>query len=623
MFVLGTAGHIDHGKSKLVEALTGIDPDRLPEEKERGMTIDLGFAWLALPDGSEVGIVDVPGHERFVKNMVAGVGGIDAVLFIVAADDGWMPQSQEHLQILDMLKIQTGIVVITKIDLVDPEWVGLVEEDVKEKVKGTILQDVPIVKVSSTQKIGTDKMYQEITRMISRLGRQKDVGKPRMYIDRVFTMSGRGTVVTGTLRDGCFQSGEEVEILPQEISVRIRELQTHKKVHKEVAPGTRVAMNLAGVEKEKLKRGDVITRVGLDKTIETFVAYVEVVSTLKSPIKHNANLLLILGTTELVARAKILDKDQILPGESSFVQFLCKGRLLARIGDHFILRLPSPQITVGGGTVLDVSPRVHKRKDGELISDLQRRLSLDMSDLILSELKKWGLVPKRQILKASNFSQEQIQSSLKELEKEGKIFSIGDFIVDLITWEETSKRVVSEIEKTHKTFPYKIGAKLAEFSSRLKIKENLFDQTVKHLVAEKKIVQQGAYLRLSDHQSTLSPRQKELSEKILQEFASKPLSPPTKEELLNLGTDYEDVLLFLIEQGQLVELKEGVLLRSDDFEKIKAKVKDFIGQQGAATVSQLRAHLDTTRKYMVPILEKLDQLGVTQREGDKRTLPAR
>ena len=606
-----------------MEALTGIDPDRLPEEKERGMTIDLGFAWLALPDGSEVGIVDVPGHERFVKNMVAGVGGIDAVLFIVAADDGWMPQSREHLQILDMLKIQTGIVVITKIDLVDPEWVELVEEDVKEKVKGTILQDVPIVKVSSTQKIGTDKMYQEITRMISRLGRQKDVGKPRMYIDRVFTMSGRGTVVTGTLRDGCFQLGEEVEILPQNIGARIRELQTHKKVHKEVAPGTRVAMNLAGVEKEKLKRGDVVTRVGLDKTIETFIAHVEVVSTLKSPIKHNANLLLILGTTELVARARILDKDQIPPGESSFVQFLCKGRLLARIGDHFILRLPSPQITVGGGTVLDVSPRVHKRKDGELISDLQRRLSLDMSDLILSELKKWGLLTKRGILKASNFSQEQIQSSLKELEKEGKIFSIGDFIADLITWKETSERVVSEIEKTHKTFPYKIGAKLAEFSSRLKIKENLFDQTVKHLVAEKKIVQQGAYLRLSDHQSTLSPRQKELSEKILQEFASKPLSPPTKEELLNLGTDYEDVLLFLIEQGQLVELKEGVLLRSDDFEKIKAKVKDFIGQQGAATVSQLRAHLDTTRKYMVPILEKLDQLGVTQREGDKRTLPAR
>ncbi|UCB52450.1 MAG: selenocysteine-specific translation elongation factor [Candidatus Zixiibacteriota bacterium] len=623
MFVLGTAGHIDHGKSKLVEALTGIDPDRLPEEKERGMTIDLGFAWLALPDGSEVGVVDVPGHERFVKNMVAGVGGIDAVLFIVAADDGWMPQSEEHLQILDMLKIQAGVVVITKIDLVDPEWVGLVEEDVKDKVKGTILQDAPILKVSSTQKIGTDEVYQEITKMISRLAPQKDVGRPRIYIDRVFTMSGRGTVVTGTLRDGRFQSGQEVEILPREISARVRELQTHKKVHKEVAPGTRVAMNLAGVEKEKLKRGDVVTSVGLDRTVETFVAHVELVSTLRSPIKHNANLLLILGTTELVARARILDKDQISPGESGYVQFLCKGRLLARIGDHFILRLPSPQITVGGGTVLDVSPRVRKRKDDELISDLQRRLSGDPSDLILSELRKWGLLPKKEILQASNFSQEQIQSGLKDLEREGKVLSIADYAADVMKWTETSERIVSEIEKTHKTFPYKIGAKLAEFSGRLKIEEDLLDQTVKHLVAEKKIVQQGVYLRLPDHQPTLSPGQKELSGRILQEFAAKPLSPPTKEELLNLGPNYEDVLLFLIEHEQLVELKDGVLFRTDDFEKIKTRVTDFIGQQGAATVSQLRAHLNTTRKYMVPILEKLDQLGVTQREGDKRTLPTR
>jgi len=623
MFVLGTAGHIDHGKSKLVEALTGIDPDRLPEEKERGMTIDLGFAWLTLPDGSEVGIVDVPGHERFVKNMVAGVGGIDAVLFIVAADDGWMPQSEEHLQILDMLKIQTGIVVITKIDLVDPEWVTLVEEDIKEKVKGTILRDAPILKVSSTQKIGTDEVYRQIARMISQLAPQKDVGKPRMYIDRVFTMSGRGTVVTGTLRDGCFKSGEEVEVLPQKLDARIRELQTHKKVHKEVAPGTRVAMNLAGVEKEKLTRGDVVTRIGLDRTVETFAAQVELVSTLKSPIKHNANLLLILGTTELVARARILDKDHIPPGGSGYVQFLCKGKLLARIGDHFILRLPSPQITVGGGTVLDVLPRVRRRKDDRQIADLQARLSRDPSDLILSELNKWGLISKKEILKASNLSFEQIQSGLRKLEKEGKILSITDYAADVTKWTETSERIVSEIEKTHEAFPYKIGAKLAGLSSKLKIEESLFDQAVKHLVAEKRIVQQGMYLRLPDHRPALSAGQKELSEKILQEFASKPLAPPTKEELLNVGPEYEDVLLFLIEQGELVELKDGVLFRSDDFEKIKAKVTDFIRGQGAATVSQLRGHLDTTRKYMVPILEKLDQLGVTQREGDKRTLPSR
>ncbi len=621
MFVLGTAGHIDHGKSKLVEALTGIDPDRLPEEKERGMTIDLGFAWLSLPDGSEVGIVDVPGHERFVKNMVAGVGGIDAVIFVVAADDGWMPQSEEHLQILDMLKIQTGMVAITKIDLVDADWLGLVEEDIKEKVKGTILENSPVVKVSSTQKIGIAEVYEQIVKMISRIKPRKDVGKPRMYIDRVFTMLGRGTVVTGTLRDGHFQSGEEIEILPRKIGSRIRELQTHKKIQKEVGPGTRVAMNLVGVEKEKLKRGDVVTKVGQDETVETFIAKMDAVSTLRFPIKHNANLLLILGTTELQAKAKILDKDQIPPGDSGFVQFLCKGKVLARIGDHFILRLPSPQITVGGGIVLDVFPKVHKRKDEELIVNLQRRLSLEPSDLILSELKKWGLIPKKAILRSNNFSQEQIQSSLNQLENEEKVFFSQDFVADLTKWKQASDRIVSEIEKTHQAFPFKIGAKLAELPSRLKIGENLFDQTVKDLIAEKKIVQQGTYLCLPTHQPTLSSQQKELSEKILQKFALNPLSPPTKEEIQNLGAEYEEVLLFLIEQGQIIELKDGILFRKDDFERIKSQVVDFIRKQGEATVSQLREYLSTTRKYMVPILEKLDQTRVTQREGDKRILP--
>jgi selenocysteine-specific elongation factor len=621
MFVLGTAGHIDHGKSKLVEALTGIDPDRLPEEKERGMTIDLGFAWLSLPDGSEVGIVDVPGHERFVKNMVAGVGGIDAVVFVVAADDGWMPQSEEHLQILDMLKIQTGIVAITKIDLVDPEWLELVEDDVKGKTKGTILENAPVIKVSSTQKIGIDEAYEEIAKMISRLKPQKDVGKPRMYIDRVFTMSGRGTVVTGTLRDGSLRVGDEAEILPKEIHSRIRELQTHKKVQKMVVPGTRVAMNLAGVEKEKLKRGDVVTRVGQDQTVATLIARVEVVPTLKHTIKHNANLLLILGTAELEAKAKILDRDRIQPGGSAFVQFLCKGKLLARIGDHFILRLPSPQITVGGGVVLDVRRKVRKRKDGELISDLQGRLSQNPCDLILSELKKGGLVLKKEVLRSSNLSREQIQSSLDQLEKEKKIFSTGDFVGDLAKWRKASDKIIVEIEKTHKRYPIKIGAKLAELPGRLKIEGSLFEQTIRGLVAEKKIAQQGTYLRLPNHQPTLSVGQKRLSEKILQEYASNPFSPPTKEEIQNLGAEYEEVLLFLIEENELVELKDGILFKKDDFERIKNQVVDFLRQHGEATVGQLREHLSTTRKYMVPILEKLDQTGVTQREKDKRVLP--
>jgi selenocysteine-specific elongation factor len=623
MFVLGTAGHIDHGKSKLVEALTGIDPDRLPEEKERGMTIDLGFAWLSLPDGNEVGMVDVPGHERFVKNMVAGVGGIDAVLFVVAADDGWMPQSEEHLQILNMLKIQTGIVVINKIDLVDSDWLDLVEEDIKTKVKDTILQDAPVVRVSSTQKTGIDKVYDEIVKMISRLKPQKDIGKPRIYVDRVFTMSGRGTVITGTLRDGHFQVGEEVEILPQKIHARIRELQTHKKTQKEAAPGTRVAMNLAGVEKQKLQRGDVIAKPGQDEAVESFIAKVDLVSNVKRPVKHNSNLLLILGTTELNAKARILDKDQITPGESGFVHLVCKGSLLARIGDHFIIRLPSPQITVGGGIVLDIPPGKPKRKDQKLISDLGRRLSLDPSDLILSELARKGMVSKKAILEAGNLSAEQIRSALSKLENEGKILVTGDAIADLKEWKAAEERIISEIEETHKSSPFKIGTKLAGLSARLKTEETLLNRVIAHLIENKKIAQQGQYLHLPGHRPALSSEQQKLSDQIMQKFSSAPLSPPTKEEIHEMGNEYDLVLAFLIEQGRLVELKDGVLFASADFEKIKNKVVVFLQQHGAATVSQLREHIATSRKYMVPILEKLDQSGVTQREGDKRTLAKR
>jgi selenocysteine-specific elongation factor len=620
MFVLGTAGHIDHGKSALVLALTGIDPDRLPEEKERGMTIDLGFAWLSLPDGSEVGIVDVPGHERFVKNMVAGVGGIDAVLFVVAADDGWMPQSQEHLQILDFLKIKKGIVVITKIDLVKEDWLSLVEEDIKEKVKGTILEDAPMVEVSSPKKIGIDRLYDEIVKMISQIQPRKDIGKPRMYIDRVFTMAGRGTVVTGTLMDGSFHLGEEIEILPQKVSARIRDLQTHKKKFEKTLPGTRVAMNLAGVEKEQIQRGDVVTKSGQDETTDIFTAKVDIVSTLTFPLKHNALLLLILGTTELSARVNILNKDKIEPGDSAFVQFKCRKTLLARIGDHFILRLPSPQITIGGGIVLEVSPGIHKRKNQASIFYLERRLTLNLPDLILSELEQKDLVLRKNILRASNFSQSQIESTLIALEKAGKIFLTENLVTDRSRWEEMLNGIIKEVEKTHQKFPFKIGLRSAELSGKLKIEENLLGEAIRYLVRDGKVVQQEAYLRLPSYQPKLSLEQKKVSQKILQKFVAHPFSPPTKEEILDEDSNYEEVLMFLIQGGELIELRDGVLFRKEDFEKLESRIVDFIKKNGEATVSQLREHLSTTRKYMVPILEKLDQLGVTQREGDKRVL---
>lgn len=382
-------------------------------------------------------------------------------------------------------------------------------------------------------------------------------------------------------------------------------------------------MNLAGVEKEQIQRGDVVTKLGQDETIDIFTAKVDLVSTLSFPIKHNAQILLILGTTEFLAKINILDKDKIEPGGSAFVQFKCKKNLLARIGDHFILRLPSPQITVGGGIVLDVSSKIYKRKDKELLSLLERRSTLNLSDLIFSELELKDLIPRKNILGLSNFSQSEIEATLIELEKVGKVFLTENLVINKSTWDRVLHEIIKEVEKTHQKFPFKIGLKSAELSGRLKIEENLIAEAIKYLVRDGKVVQQEAYLRLSSHQPKLSPEQKNVSQKILQKFIANPLSPPTKEEILEEDSGYEEVLMFLIQGGELIELRDGVLFRKEDFEKLKNKIVDFIKKNGQATVSQLREHLSTTRKYMVPILEKLDQLAVTQREGDKRTLPNR
>ena len=610
---------MDHGKSSLVLALTGIDPDRLPEEKEREMTIDLGFAWLSFPDGTEVGIVDVPGHERFVKNMIAGVGGIDAVIFLVAADDGWMPQSEEHLEILKLLDIKQGIVVISKIDLVKEDWLNLVKEDLKEKLKGTFLENAPVVQISTTKKIGIEKLHSEIEKMIKKIQPQRDLGKPRIYIDRVFTIAGRGTVITGTLINGSFSLGEEVKILPQGRIARIRELQSHKKQREKSEPGTRVALNLAGVEKTLISRGDVI--VGLDQgsTTTTLDAKVDMISTQKFPLRHNSQILFILGTTELLAKVILLDRDVLKPGESGFVQFKFSNPLVARLSDHFIIRLPSPAVTIGGGIVLDTDSKRHKRKDQELLNFLSQRENMNLSDLILSELKRKEFVSKEDLLKESNFRSDEIQSILEQLNKENKLFKIDNLTVSSDLWHDVLNQITELIQDEHKKYPFKIGIKTADLWGKIKFKQILVDKGIEHLLSTNKIKKKDAYLYLPQHQPQLTLEQKEIARKIADQFAKTPSSPPTKEEFLK-EKGFAEVVSFMLQNEEIVELKDGILYRKIDFDKIKKSVVELIRKNGPCTVSQIKDQLQTTRKYAVPILEKLDQMEVTIREGDKRVL---
>lgn len=620
MFVIGTAGHVDHGKSALVLALTGIDPDRLPEEKKRGMTIDLGFAWLPLPDGTEVGIVDVPGHERFVKNMIAGVGGIDAALLVIAADDGWMPQTQEHLEILELLGVKEGIVVLNKIDLVKEDWLNLMEEDVKQRLKGTSLEKAIIVKTSATQRTGIEELNKQIQNLISRLKVRKDIGKPRLYIDRVFTMSGMGTVVTGTLIDGSFRVGQEVEVAPEGIKSRIKNLQIYKKQVEAAGQGTRVAMNLIGIEKEKIRRGNVVVNPGTAILTNFLDAKVTVLADAPFSLKHGSDLLFMVGTSEIPGRVTLLNTDQFRPGQAGFARLKLKEQLLARVGDHFILRLPSPPRTLGGGIVLDVFPSKLKRKDAELIKFLSRRENLDLSELILTELKKVDFLTREELFKASIFNSEEIDSSVSLLGQKQELVIRKSLVIDRSKWERLLNQILERVKKEHADKPFTHGLRISDLSSKLQFKEKLISEGVEYLLAAGKLIQKENFLALPEHRPQLAEKQSPLAQKILKKFEDNRLTPPTKGELLEENPDYQKILIYLLQQGKLVELKEGILYIKEDLEEITQKIKKFISSNGPSTVSQIREHLNITRKYAVPILEKLDELGITRREGDKRVL---
>jgi len=619
MFVIGTAGHVDHGKSSLILALTGIDPDRLPEEKQRGMTIDLGFAWLKLSNGQEVGIVDVPGHERFIKNMIAGVGAIDGVIFVVAADDGWMPQSQEHLDILKLLRIKNGMIALTKADLVKEDWLKLMEEDIKLNVNNSFLEHSPIIKVSSTKGFGLEELKQALMEMFSKMEPPKDIGKPRLFVDRVFTMTGRGTIVTGTLTLGNLTLGQEVEILPQKITARIRNIQTHKKDLKSASPGSRVALNLSGIEKEKLSRGNVILNCNLGKVSTILQAQVEMLPDLKLPLKQGSQVQILLGTQEVLGRVYNLEKDKLEPGEIGLVELKAKEEMTAFVGDRFILRYPGPQMTIGGGVILDFDPLRNFKKETK-IQFLSKRTKVQLPDLILGELEKRNCFQPSELLQNTHFGEQEIRNELEKLKSQNLIVTISDGVVLSQKWNEISQRIQDELKTEHQKYSYKLGLTLAELASRLKIEERFLQARIDSLLKVRRIAQRGAFLCLADFQPQLSQSQKKVEQIIWDKFNSSPLAPPTKEELLKQNSEFETVLYFLLQQNQLVELTEGILFKSDEFEKIKNKVIELMQQKGKVTVGEVKEYLATTRKYAVPILEKLDQLEITKRVGDYRVL---
>ena len=642
MSCIGTAGHIDHGKSTLVKALTGIDPDRLAEEKERGMTIDLGFAWLTLPGGREVSIVDVPGHEGFIKNMLAGVGGIDAALLVVAADEGVMPQTREHLAILDLLRVQRGVVALTKADLVDEEWLELVREEVAEQLKPTTLAGATIIPVSAYTRQGLPELLVQLEHILDEIQERQNIARPRLPIDRVFSMTGFGTVVTGTLLDGTFRPGQEVEVLPQGLKTRIRSLQTHRHQVDVAVPGSRVAINLANVPRTDLERGNVVAFPGQLQPAMLIDARIQLLADAARPLAHNTLVDFYSGSQEMPAKVRLLDVEELKPGQSAWAQLrLSRPAVVAR-RDRFILRIPSPSMTIGGGEIIDIRPRYHRRFQQSVLAALETLERGSAEELVLAALDRrrelsragtkslHGLVGYElaDIVKLSNLARDVTQRTLETLLSMGRVRRVGALWFAQTVWEALREEAVRLVSEQHRQYPLRSGLSKEEWRTRLNLPPKMAPEIFLALQEEGQLAEAnsatgttGGYIRLPDFVPTFTAAQQQQVERLLQEFRESPYTPPGRADAGAIVGP--EVLAALIEQGRLVKLgssTDAVLFLRESYEEAVAKLVAYLRVHGEMTAAEARDVLETTRKYILPLLEHMDERHITRRMGDIRVL---
>ena len=629
MRVIGTAGHVDHGKSTLIQALTGTHPDRLKEEQEREMTIDLGFAWWSLPDGEEVGVVDVPGHRDFIENMLAGVGGIDAALFVVAADEGVMPQTREHLAILDILKIQSGVVALTKIDMVaDEEWLDLVEEELIQEFSGTVLQDAPIVRVSAKTGKNIEALQIALQEVLSRSPHRPDLGRPRLPIDRVFTIAGFGTVVTGTLVDGHLSVGDEVVVLPGSLKGRVRGLQTHKQKEERALPGSRTAVNISGIDLQEVQRGQVVAHPDTFGETRRMDVEFRLLPDVSRPLEHNTEVKLFVGSAEMIARVRLIGVEKLLPGEVGWLQLEMVQPVVAARGDRYILRRPSPGETLGGGVVLDPQPkRRYKRFSASVLERLKALSKGSPEEVLLQALITLGAAPYEQLKKVANLEAAIIDQAVEDLLASGKMVVLdGDpqqlrpktWVASRADWEQGKLKYIEILADFHKKNPLRLGMPTEEIKSRIKITPRLLSTVADHLSDQGEVVVTGALARLPDHQVEFAPKDQAKVDHLLKRFSSTPFSPPTiKDSVQEVG---EDLYQALVALGILVPVSAEVVFRAEDLDQAVADVKDLAEKHGSFTLAQARDHWGTTRRYVQDLLEYLDRQGITMRIGDGRKM---
>jgi selenocysteine-specific elongation factor len=630
--IIGTAGHIDHGKTTLIRAITGRNTDRLKEEQDRGISIELGFTYFDLPNGQRAGIIDVPGHEKFIKNMLAGVIGIDIVLFVVAADEGIMPQTIEHLAILDLLGTKKGVIVLTKTDLVDKEWIELVEEDIRNEVRGTFLEDSQIIRVSSTKKTGIDKLTALLNDYASTITERDINDMPRLPVDRVFTISGFGTVVTGTLLSGQFKVGDEVQIYPGNLTARIRSLQVHDEDEKVAFGGQRVAINLAGIKKEDIHRGSVVAPINAMKESMMIDVKVKLLKSAEKAIENRTRLHLDIGTDEVLCRIILLDKEELKPGEEAYAQLRLEETTVSKRGDKFILRFYSPMFTIGGGTVLEPNASKKKRFDKNILEELKIKESgstVEILEKIIFEKRNEFLSLKDISIETSMLEANVIHDT-EILVKENKIllFYTGKDIYPIHKdfCEQIKEALVLEIGKYHEKYPLRLGMPKEELRGRLlkNVNSKVADKLFQKYVEENVIEQTEELIKLKGFYPSYTKEQQRIKSYIMEQLLKDEFLPPKKEDIASSTKvdklEVDEVFNALILNKEIIKINEEVYLNTQSFDKSLKLLNKFISEHDGISVGEYRDILGTNRKVAIGLLEFFDLLKITKRDGEKRTL---
>lgn len=626
MHVIGTAGHVDHGKSSLVQALTGIDPDRLLEEKKRQMTIELGFAWYESTAVGTVGIVDVPGHKDFIENMLAGVGGIDAVILVIAADEGVMPQTREHLSIISLLNVNTGLVVLTKVDMVDDsDWVDLVEADVRDFLIGSPLENAPILRVSTVTGEGISELRDALDEALMPLAARLDKGKPRLAVDRVFTMTGFGTVATGTMLDGSFRLDDEVVILPSGVKSRIRGLQSHQKRESIAFPGSRTAVNLAGVDTSLVKRGNVIAAPGKYQPTRRIDAKIDVLGDAAAGLKHNQYVKVFVFTSETIGRLRLLQKQLIKPGEEGWVQIEFEDELVVAAGDRFVMRQMSPAQTIGGGVVVEPhSGTRYKLADTAIIERLERKLSPAAESGIYTYVEEHPFLTNREIQEQIPEGSSVAAEEIARFVEQGKFVKLAqspndeEKVITADLWQQLTRKMLEALDQFHKQFPLKNGIVSDELARKLRISKQELAVCISAWVNNRQLNESAGVLSLPSFEVRYSANQTRRIKQLYDQIQQDPFNPPGVKEAREILTD--ELYQSQVDQGVLIQLSGEVIIRSTEFEKMQAFVIAEISNHGLLTLAQFRDHFSTSRRVSQALLEYLDRKGITIREGDGRRL---